>query len=280
MTFIKFENHDGYLAIDRKHSSQRSDELNAAYVSAQPFPHIVIDDFIDIAVLRKVVKEFPSREGKTYFDRDQERLKYQFTPSMIESGLSKNLLAELNSAAMLEILSKITGIRKLVPDPHYLGGGLHETLRGGHLSIHADFNLNDQLNAVRRLNLLIYLNEDWDESFGGELELWDKQMTQPIHRIKPTIGRAVLFNTDLDAFHGQPSPLTCPIDRSRKSIALYYYTFPESGLMDLRRRTTTFKTRPQSNDRKDWKISIAHLINDWVPPRLQSKARRLFDKLS
>src|SRR5206468_2179145 len=97
-----------------------------------------------------------------------------------------------------------TGIPGLMPDPYFEGGGLHETKRGGHLGIHADFNIHSQLKVERRLNLLIYLNENWDKTFGGELELWNKDMKECAVRVAPIFGRAVIFNTDLDSFHGHP----------------------------------------------------------------------------
>ena len=113
--------------------------------TAEPFPHIVIDDSLPQDVLRKVLEDFPSSANKQYFDREQERLKYQFQPQEISSGLVRNLFAELNSQAFLGFLEELTGIKGLMPDPYFEGGGLHETKRGGHLGVHADFNVHERL---------------------------------------------------------------------------------------------------------------------------------------
>jgi hypothetical protein len=169
----------------------------------------------------------------------------------------------------------MTGIDGLISDPHFEGGGLHETKRGGHLGVHADFNVHGHLKVERRINLLIYLNENWEQEYGGQLELWDTQMKECVVRVEPVFGRAVLFNTNLDSFHGHPDPLNCPDGRSRRSIATYYYTAVETGLGQLPRRTTTFRQRPGSVDKPDWKIRRQHFVNDWVPPKLQRLAHRI-----
>ena len=186
----------------------------------------------------------------------------------------RNLLAELNGEPFIAFLKEMTGIEGLVSDPYFNGGGLHETLAGGHLSVHADFNIHGETKLERRLNLLIYLNDDWSPEYGGELELWDKKMRAAAHSIAPVMARAVVFNTTLKSFHGQPNPLTCPPDRSRRSIATYYYT-AVAAKADMPVRTTTFQQRPGSGDRPDWQVRYLHLVEDWVPPRMQRLARRV-----
>lgn len=267
---------NGYLSLDSDECRELGRSLSDAYRDADPFPHIVIDRLLDAEVLRSVLAEFPSSEDRPFFDRDQERYKFQYPPYEIPSGLIRNVFAELNSEAFLGFLEELTAIEGLISDPYFDGGGLHETKRGGHLGIHADFNVHGRLRVQRRLNLLIYLNEDWPDEYGGELELWDKQMKKCVVRVKPEFGRAVIFNTDLDSFHGHPDPLNCPPDRSRRSIATYYYSAPEEGVAQLPKRDTNFQSRPGSRDRTDWKIRRHHLVNDWVPPRLQRIAHRLF----
>lgn len=274
MAILDLVDTGGYLHFDQDQCVLEGRKLAEQYQNAQPFPHIVMDDFIDANVLRALNAEFPSRDDRTYFDRAQERFKYQFNPNTVSSGRARNFLAELNGEPMLAFLSELTGIDRLISDPYYIGGGLHETLAGGHLSVHADFNIHNGMNVERRLNLLIYLNDDWLPEYGGELELWDKKMRGPAHKISPVIGRAVVFNTTLQSFHGQPEPLACPPDRSRRSIATYYYTALDGDKAEPV-RTTTFQQRPGSNDRTDWNTHYHHFVEDWIPRRLQGPARRL-----
>jgi Rps23 Pro-64 3,4-dihydroxylase Tpa1-like proline 4-hydroxylase len=274
MALLDLHDTNGYLHFDREQCVAVGTSLADKYQNAAPFPHIMMEDFIDAAVLRDVLAEFPDRDGRTYFDRAQERLKYQFDPNTVPSHIIRNLLAELNSEPFLAFLSAMTGIEGLISDPYYTGGGLHETLAGGHLSVHADFNVHDKMKVERRLNLLIYLNDDWKPEYKGDLELWDKKMRKAAVSVPPLLGRAVVFNTTLQSFHGVPEALACPPDRSRRSIATYYYTaFPAERTAP--KRTTTFQTRPGTGDKTDWRVLYKHAVEDWVPPKLQKIAKRV-----
>jgi len=275
MSILEFSDLGGFRSLDETQCRQAGAARAESYQHAAPFPHIVMDDFLDAGMLRQVARSYPSIEGKRFFDRDQERFKFQFGPGEIDNGLVRNILAELNSQAFIGFLEEMTGIKGLVSDPDYAGGGLHLTRRGGHLGVHADFNMHERTKLERRLNLLIYLNDDWPEEYGGKLELWDKGMRGCEVSVAPILGRAVVFNTSLDSFHGHPDPLTCPDTRDRRSIATYYYTAFEDGLTGVTKRNTNFQARPGTGDRADWAIRAEHFINDWVPPRLQRYAKRL-----
>jgi hypothetical protein len=130
---------------------------------------------------------------------------------------------------MLKALETLTGEGPLISDPYYDGGGLHQIERGGHLAVHSDFARPTHLPIYRRLNLLIYLNRDWDEAFGGKLELWSRDGKEKVKDVLPVANRAVIFTTDTTSYHGHPEPLTCPPDRSRRSLALYYYSVEAPG---------------------------------------------------
>lgn len=273
MSTLQLHDIGGYLTFDEEECRAAGRALHDRFVGASPFPSIVLDDFLDKDTLRKIAQSFPDTNGKAFFDRDQERLKFQFVPQESKSPVVRNILAELNSRAFLAFLEEMTGIDGLISDPYYVGGGLHETKRGGHLGVHADFNIHKEMNVERRLNLILYLNEDWPAEYGGDLELWDRDMKACEVKVAPLLGRAVVFATNLDSFHGHPDPLSCPPERSRRSIATYYYTALED-VAGVPRRTTNFQARPGSTDRTDWQIRAYHFVTDWVPPKLQKYARR------
>jgi hypothetical protein len=275
MAILSPKESDGYIFFDEAEAMAAGAALAERYQNAQPFPHIAVDEFLPVDFLRGLLDEFPDNSGRGFFDRDQERFKFQVPPAGISGPRLRNLVTELNSPALLKFLEAMTGISGLIPDPYYVGGGLHETMKGGHLGVHADFNIHKELNLERRLNLLVYLNDDWAPEYGGDLELWDQKMEKRWEKISPLIGRAVVFNTSLDSYHGQPDPLTCPDDRSRRSIATYYYTAHEAGIRALPERTTVFKTRPGTGDQEDRRVQFDHLLRDWVPPRLYRYAARL-----
>lgn len=263
----------GHYLFDNAQAITAGAALHDRYVGADPFPHIVLDDFIDATLLRELLPEWPTEGQKVSYNRDQERLKFEWQPIHLRSPRLRGFLAEMNSEPMLRFLEALTGIPKLIADPYFVGGGLHETRAGGHLGIHADFNINKQMNVLRRINLLIYLNDDWDPAWNGALELWSRDMKQRRAKVMPDMARAVIFNTDLDSFHGVPDQIACPPDRARRSIALYYYTASDAGLDVLPDRTTVFQPRPGSGDVTDWAVKRRHFLADWVPPALYRALR-------
>ena len=196
-------------------------------------------------MLEEVLAEFPSPHGGDWFAFDSATERKLATKDDADMGrATRHLLAQLNSSSFIEFLERLTGIDGLVPDPHFVGGGLHQIERGGHLKVHADFNRHPRTGLERRLNVLIYLNRDWREEYGGAFELWDVSMTRCETRVMPYFNRCVVFSTTSTSFHGHPEPLNCPPERTRKSIALYYYSKdrPESERGEA--HNTLFKARP------------------------------------
>ncbi len=220
-------------------------ELGAGYRQAEPFPHLVIDDFLPRSVIDEVKAEFPQpgdMEWQRFSTRQERKLASDDTSRM--APIIKHLLYEFNSATMVGFLERLTGIRGLIPDPYYWGGGLHEIEPGGHLAIHADFNFHEQLRLDRRINLLLYLNDDWDPRWGGALELWKSDMSAMSRSILPLANRCVIFNTTDHSYHGHPEPLACPPGRTRQSLALYYYSNGRPRGEASESRSTYFQPRP------------------------------------
>lgn len=237
--------------LDRKALLSRASTMREAYRDADPFPHAVIDDFLPTAVAERILAEYPSVEDPVWLDWTQRDTVHQ--PRKLGIGHADRLenihayiqhaLFTLNSSPMIQFLEELTGIQGLTPDPHFIGGGLHQILPGGKLMVHSDFNIHPSTRLYRRINVLIYLNKDWLPEYGGDLELWEKSMGHAARTVAPIFNRAVIFNTDHDALHGHPDPLRCPEGMSRKSIALYYYSNQAlSG--DEAERSTTWRLRP------------------------------------
>ncbi len=137
---------------------------------------------------------------------------------------AQNLATGLYSPESVAALSELTGLR-LLPDPWFedgplipkVGGGLHEIHKGGLLKMHVDFSAHPS-GLTRALNFLIYLTIDWKKRWGGALELGTGEV-----KIYPRGGTAVIFETTGTSWHGHPVPLECPEDKTRRSLALYYY---------------------------------------------------------
>jgi Rps23 Pro-64 3,4-dihydroxylase Tpa1-like proline 4-hydroxylase len=158
-----------------------------------------------------------------FLDRKTDHNKYAFAPDVIGPETSR-LINFLNSGEFLTYLEKLTGISGLLADPSYFGGGLHKIQPGGYLEIHTDFNHLRRYNLERRLNLLLYLNKNWQPSYNGNLELWERSSMSLTTSVSPLFNRCVVFSTTNDSLHGHPVALATPRGIERMSIALYYYT--------------------------------------------------------
>src|ERR1700757_415437 len=195
------------------------------YKNAKPFPHIYFDDFLPIEAAEAALRDFPEPKELKWqqFDNANEKKLAFDVVEKLPAG-DRDVLYFLNSRPMIQFLEVLTGIKGVIPDPYFVGGGLHQIRPGGKLDVHADFNHHAKLNLERRINVLVYLNKDWKEEYGGHFELWDLQMTRAETKILPIFNRCAIFSTTSTSFHGHPTPLSCPPDRTRKSIATYYYS--------------------------------------------------------
>lgn len=219
--------------------------VKAAFATAQPYPHISFDNFFDPQVLDRVLSEFPSSDKlKTKFNNVRE-VKNTSNRDADIPPFSKAFIHAMNTAPFLEFLEAITGIGNLIADPYLFGGGLHELPKGGKLAIHTDFNFHRRMKLDRRVNILVYLNKDWKENYGGHFEAWSKGGKAAEASYLPLFNRLVIFNTNDYTYHGNPEPVNCPDGWSRKSIAMYYYTNgrPQDEWSGLN-RTTHFMNRP------------------------------------
>ena len=257
-----------------------AEALHERYCAAQPFPHLCLPDFIRPEMLETVWQEFPDltalNADKVQF-HDERQIKRASLGMGPLSPAAFELVAKLNSDVFLRYLQQLTDIDEtLISDPYLAGGGYHETQRGGLLKIHADFNKHPQLQLDRRLNLLIYLNKDWQPQWGGGLQLYRDDMSGPVAEIPPDFNTAVIFSTTSSSYHGHPDALQCPEDRARRSLALDYFStgrpMQESGV----KHTTLFK--PRKGEVFDQGRNFGDTLIDWCPPILLRHAKRLLTR--
>jgi Rps23 Pro-64 3,4-dihydroxylase Tpa1-like proline 4-hydroxylase/glycosyltransferase involved in cell wall biosynthesis len=229
-------------------------EINQ-YLGGQPFPHIVIDNFLNPSIINPLIKEFNEFQNWGYdnsnYSKNHQVNKFFFPWSnsndLIFPENVEKILNYLNSQEFIETLEKLTGINGLIADPTFLGGGMHKIDSGGKLSVHIDSTKHSVTENYRRINLLVYLNENWDENWGGSLQLWDKDVKNLIHDIQPLLNRAVIFNTGSDTYHGHPHPLNTPYGVSRYSLALYYYTKENPNITENSVTSAVWKNTPTKN---------------------------------
>ena len=242
----------GYF--DYKQLEAAARDCGDGYRKQTPFPFAVMDRFVDTKLLNKVLKTFPTKEQLEWWKYNnvfEKKLAYDNVYELSDD--LKKILCEFNSSKFIKFLEQMTGIENLIPDPHYIGGGLHQIINGGLLKLHADFNFNANLKLHRRINVILYLNKDWKPEYGGQLELWDKDVTKCHYSFDPHFNRMVIFNTTDGAIHGHPTPLNVPEGVTRKSLALYYYTAerPSEEITDP--HSTIYKFKPEDNPTEELK---------------------------
>lgn len=255
------------------------------YQTADPYPYAQFDDFLASSAATEAMQAFPKvgEDGWIHYLHVNEKKHGLNKMDRIPTFLQE-VIRELNSEEFVRHLSELTGIPGLLPDPSLEGGGLHQSQRGGYLNIHADFTVHPhKRNWRRRVNVLVYLNEDWLPEYGGELELWSRDMKACKQKISPVFNRCVIFNTDEDSYHGLPEPIQCPEEMSRKSIALYYFT--EESAAPLK-RATNYRARPGDGARSiliyldKQLVNIYTTLKGWlgINDDLISKILRIFNR--
>ena len=250
---------------------------HASYAGASPFPHVVFDNFFDPALLDLVLSEFP-KPGEIEWQRfDNEReVKLASNVEAYFGPTTRLLLYHLNSITFLEFLSSVTGIADLIPDPCFNGGGLHQIRRGGKLGIHADFNKHPRYGLDRRLNLLLYLNKDWREEYGGHLELWNRDMTRCEAKTLPVFNRVMVFGTTDFTYHGHPDPLQCPEGMTRKSLALYYFSNGRPAEEVTGRHSTLFHERTSQDFKPTFAQRLRDVAKEFLPPIVARQFKKLW----
>ena len=252
------------------------EQWHQAYSSNTPFPHIVIDEFFDSRILSGVLSEVNaidrSQRYAKFLDRKTDHNKFAFYPEVVGPETSR-LVNYLNSAPFLNYLENLTGIKNLIADPSYFGGGLHWIENGGFLEVHVDFNHLKKYNLERRINLLLYLNENWKDEYNGQLELWDRKTMTRSKSLSPLFNRCVVFSTTQESLHGHPAPLAAPPGIARRSLALYYYTNTWDPA-DQAHSTLYYISRPHKVKLRVWRM-VRGLILDLIPPILRKSFRAI-----
>ena len=232
------------------HVPANADALHARFASAHPFRHVVIDDFLDPACAHALLAQFPAFESGN--SRNEDGIVGGKSTIERIRGLGPAFAAldeGIRSRAFLDLVGRITGISDLLYDADYFGGGTHENRSGQSLDTHIDFNYHPGTGWHRRLNLIVYLNPEWEDAWGGALELhrdpYDPA-TDEIVAIAPAFNRCVIFETTEHSWHGFPRIELPPSrhDLSRRSVALYFYTRERPAEQTSPRHSTVYVDRP------------------------------------
>lgn len=201
--------------------------LNKQFNSGKPYCNVVIDDFFSEETAKLLQENFPKVDS-TWHSYWNPIEKKHACNNFDNNPVYKNLFLYMQTDEFVDIIKQTTGIGNLESDPTLHGAGVHFHPNGGKLDMHLDYSLHPILNKERRVNLIIYMNKDWKDSYNGELQLWNKEFTHPAKRVYPLFNRAILFQTNDVSYHGMPTMIACPEGEGRKSIAIYYISEPSN----------------------------------------------------
>lgn len=269
-----------------------ANEYRPVYLLSSPFPHVAIDHFLPGDILELLIQEFPTVDQIDWTLWGPGAIKHTDNKDVQKIGTSeetkfgpftRHFIAQFNSATFIHFLESLTGVGDIITDPTYNGCGLHSTGRGGRLMIHSDANRHPVPERIhQRLNLILFLNENWKEEYGGHFELWDKTATQCEKTVAPIANRLIIFDTGQYSFHGHPHPLACPKNRRRNSIAVYYYVLDRPNGEDysgLQKGITWIPLPNQEKEATDWAWLTKQTVKKITPPFVIDAARFLRRKI-
>jgi Rps23 Pro-64 3,4-dihydroxylase Tpa1-like proline 4-hydroxylase len=243
------------------------------YRAGTPFPHIKIDGMFSNALLEQAVAELPAASSRWTTYKTANEAKQVCSDASLFGPTAEVITHALNSAPFLRFLERLTGITGLIPDPYLHAAGYMKVSPGGFLGLHYDFATQKELKLDRRINVLLYLNKDWQTDWGGALELHSNDPVEdPKHQevtIDPLFNRMAIFNTPR-ALHGHRRPLTCPPGRQRLCLSWFYYTAPEVPGWATRNKAVEFP-----DGKFEPKRAIVKAANMLVPPIFFEAFRKL-----
>lgn len=247
-------------------SQESIKKYKEVFNSAQPYRHIVIENFLVKEVADSLVSNFPSIENfKKAYNGLNEKKSEDSSFDAFHPDFT-HVRTALKSPAFCQWLSEVTGISDVFMTDDNLGSGLHQGSNGSFLDIHIDFNIHNRLNVHRRLNFLLYLNKDWQDDFGGYLEMWNTDVSECITSVAPLFNRVVVFETSDISYHGY-SKITVPEHVTRKSFYGYYYTNEREGATKY--HDTIFKAKPSESTGKKVATNLKESFKNFTKRQLK-----------
>lgn len=247
-------------------SPEKIEELLSEFKNAKPYPHLVLDEFLKPEIAQQLYDNFPSIEKlKKHYnglnENKAEGANFQDFPDIF-----RQMRTEIMSEALSTWMAQVTGIENLFVTDDKLGTGLHQGGDGSFLDIHIDFNIHAEKNVHRRLNMLIYLNPNWQDDFGGDLEMWNADMSNCDKKVTPDFNRAVVFETNEISYHGY-GKMTLPEGVTRKSIYTYFYTELREDAVGY--HDTVFKPRPDDSTAKKIGTNVKEGLKNFTKAQLK-----------
>jgi hypothetical protein len=225
------------------------------------------------AILDALLTEISAMRPDQWVDVDRNpRERTVRMRSAVELGADgERFVSLLHSAAFLYLLSEITGIGQLLPDPYLQGAGFALMRRGDYFDVHSDRNVAYDTGLTRRLAMIVFLNKSWKQEYHGELELWSSDGKRREVSVEPLFNRTIVFEVAHPNYHGVPTPLACPPERIRQSFIVYYHTVGINTKSNMPPHTTIFGPRLYGTPQ----LALRSIAREIIPPVILRVARKL-----
>jgi Rps23 Pro-64 3,4-dihydroxylase Tpa1-like proline 4-hydroxylase len=228
----------------------KASAIQSQFQNALPFRHVEIRGFLDESACEQLLADFPPFDEKNALN-EHGRVGNKAVVEKVRSisPFYADFHRFIGSKEFLDAMSRLTGIRDLIADETLYGGGTHENREGQYLDAHVDFNIDERRILHRRLNVLIYLNKEWEPSWGGNIELHSnprRPESDKVVSFPPLFNHAVIFETNEYSWHGFQT-ITLPEQKkhlSRKSFSIYLYTKDRPANEVVAPHTTLYVCRP------------------------------------
>jgi hypothetical protein len=109
-----------------------SGKYRDSFLHATPFKHAVIDDFFEPDFAERLLADFPAFDPRLARNEIYGGAwgKAVNTRIRLISPACEEVCELIGSAGFLDLMSRLTGIPGLLPDPALYGGGTHEICTG------------------------------------------------------------------------------------------------------------------------------------------------------
>ena len=217
-------------------NTQNIEDSFRNFQGAFPFDHCVVDNFFQEDIANKLSEDFPDFDDPIWHEYNNPlEIKKVSNLWNIFPSTTYNIFNDLNSPLFLDFLSSLSGISPLYADNGLNGGGWHILKNGGKLNPHLDYSIHPKIPYQRKVNLIVYLNKNWQKKWGGQLGLWSstddgKKPKQIETTVVPSFNTAIFFDTTMNSWHGLYNTVQSPEKEYRKSIAIYYLTNPPKNV--------------------------------------------------
>ena len=207
-------------------------ELKYNFINDKPFEHIIIPNFLNESYAESIFNKIPTNYDNWHIYNNPIEVKYAYDDINNLDPTIKNIFYLLSTQVMINKICELTNISTLEYDEFLHGAGLHIHPKYGRLNMHLDYEKHPITGKYRRINIILYMSKDWDQSWNGQTELWDKNMNECIVKSPVIFNSAIIFKTNEISWHGLPEIIKCPENIYRKSIAYYYVSKFNDNLLE------------------------------------------------